>query len=103
MAEVGSGPGLHDPHPAGAGAVFVSRAEVPEKFDAHAAVFVGVDLLARRSDNESGLQAVDARFLRLERRPEGDGGRMSNVIVGVSRGFGVGARKKRAFLRLMRD
>jgi hypothetical protein len=48
-----------DAHP-GRAEVIVPADAVPVELHAHPAVFVGVDLVARRADDEGGLQAVDA-------------------------------------------
>ncbi|MNE55645.1 hypothetical protein D3C80_1504940 [compost metagenome] len=64
-----SGPGLGDPHPAGAGVIPFGLA-VPRKLQTHASVVIGIDFFPGRADDFGYLRAVHDRFI-ARRRPPG--------------------------------
>src|SRR5665213_722615 len=78
-------PGLRDPHPARA--IFVTLTfAIPVKLDLHPTVLVGPDLLARLTDDDGGLGAIDRRLRRHLTGPIVDlavDGRERALVVGL--------------------
>ena len=69
---------------------------VPVEQHPHAAILVGVDVLARRADNRGGLRSLNHRFrgqpLRAERDLGGDRGELVAVVPPVRRSRNNGCR-----------
>src|SRR4051794_10437572 len=64
-----TGPRMRDADPAGAVLVLLPVA-VPVELHLHAAVLVGIDLVAGRTDDHRGLRTLDERLRRRAPRPE---------------------------------
>ena len=77
-----AGPVLRDANPARALLVVLSFA-IPVELDAHAAVLVGVDLLAARPDDDGGLRAGDDRLRRAPGGAVGHGVRNAAESIAV--------------------
>ena len=80
------GPASHCAHADEARALVVLVAvAVPMELDFDAAVFVAVDLFARRSDDDGGMRTVHDRLRRQPRRPKLGCRRNAGEAVGVIR------------------
>src|SRR5262249_53916661 len=83
-APVFAGPRLGHAHPARAVLILLAQA-VPEELNLDPSVFIGVNLLAFRPDDDGRLRSLHEGLMRTPRRAKGDRGWNARKLVAVFR------------------